>query len=232
MRMAQFRFQRFGAEHQIHIILEGEIKRMGKGGEEQFEDLLLTYQPKLVIIDILAKIKRHNTGMYDAEYQAMTEIKELVGKYDVNCLVLTHSGKPNANDSDDPFDKIIGSTALQGVPDNLMVLRQDGNQTILHTKGRSVIPSKKILAFESCKYTEKKEAGEELRDEAPLQAQILGLLEKRGVLRVAELAKYLARSESQISIACIKLQSKNKIAREDRTKPYRLVEQTLLTKGC
>ena len=122
MRMAQSRFQRFGAEHQIHIILEGEIKRMGKGGEEQFDDLLFTYKPKLVIIDILTKIKRHNTGMYDAEYQAMTEIQELVGKYDVNCLVLTHSGKPNANDSDDPFDKIIGSKALQGVPDNLMLL--------------------------------------------------------------------------------------------------------------
>ena len=45
--------------------------------------------------------------------KAMSELKELVDQYDVDCLVLTHSGKPSANDSDDPFDKIIGSTALQ-----------------------------------------------------------------------------------------------------------------------
>ena len=75
-----------------------------------------------MVIDILEKVKRLNAGYYDSEYQAMSEIKELVDQYDVHRLVLTHSGKPNANESDDPFDKIIGSTSLQGVPDNLCFL--------------------------------------------------------------------------------------------------------------
>mgnify|MGYP007000049960 len=43
---------------------------------------LFKYKPELVIVDILAKLKRHNTGHYDAEYQAITEIKELIDKHD------------------------------------------------------------------------------------------------------------------------------------------------------
>ena len=66
--MAQGRFQRFNEKHQVHIVVEGQMKRMGKGGEDQFDDLLFKYKPKLVIVDILAKLKRHNTGQYDAEY--------------------------------------------------------------------------------------------------------------------------------------------------------------------
>lgn len=222
-RMAQGRFERFNENHQLHIVVEGQMDRMGKGGAEQFEELLWKYKPELVIVDILAKLKRQNTGHYDAEYNAMTEIKELIDNHDKDCLVLTHSGKPTANDSDDPFDKIIGSTALQGVPDNLMILAQSSGHTKLNTKGRLIFPSEKVLTFENGKYTEKTGAGVELQDEAPLQAQILKLLEDYGQLRVSELAKHLQRSDPQISAACSKLQNKNKISREDRTQPYYLV---------
>ena len=80
--MAQGRFQRFDANHQVHIVVEGQMDHMGKGGEDQFDDLLFKYKPELVIVDILAKLKRHNTGHYNAKYQAMTEIKELIDKHE------------------------------------------------------------------------------------------------------------------------------------------------------
>ena len=67
----------------------------------------------------------------------MREIKELIDKYDKDCLVLTHSRKPTPHDSDDPFDNIIGSTALQGVPDNTMILTQSGKQSKI--KGKSAM---------------------------------------------------------------------------------------------
>ena len=81
-RMAQGRFQRFDANHQVHIVVEGQMDRMGKGGEDHFDDLIFKYKPELVIVDILAKLNRHTTGHYDAEYQAMTEIKELIDKHE------------------------------------------------------------------------------------------------------------------------------------------------------
>ncbi len=226
-RMAQGRFKRFTELHQVHIVVEGQMDRMGKGGEDQFDDLLFKYKPELVIVDILAKLKRHNTGYYDAEYQAMTEIKELIDKHDKDCLVLTHSGKPTANDSDDPFDKIIGSTALQGVPDNLMVLTQSNGHTKLCTKGRLIYPSELILDFKGGVYAERSGIAPELEDKAPLQAEILKLLQGND-LRVSEIANQLERSGPQISSACQKLFNEGRITRDNRTLPYRLVENRLL----
>ena len=38
-RIAQDRFQHFNANHQVHIVVEGQMDRMGKSGEDQFDDL-------------------------------------------------------------------------------------------------------------------------------------------------------------------------------------------------
>lgn len=223
-RMAQGRFQHFNASHQIYIVVEGQMKRMGKGGEDQFDELLWKYRPELVIVDILAKLKRHNTGQYDAEYQAMTEIKELVDRHDKDCLVLTHSSKPTANDGDDPFDKIIGSTALQGVPDNLMILRQSGGQTTLHTKGRLIYPSEKILTFENGRYTKRNGIGAEYEDKAPVQAMVLKALDS-SPMTVSQLAAELGKDKGQISNVCSALSDDGKIIRANRASPWNLVEK-------
>ena len=224
-RMAQGRFDRFTQYHQIHLVLEGEINRIGKGGGSELNDLIYTYNPELVIVDILAKLKRQNTGHYDAEYQAMTDIKELIDKHDKDCLVLTHSGKPTANDSGDPFDKIIGSTALQGVPDNLMVLAQSNGQTKLHTKGRLIFPSEKILSFENGKYTERSGVGAEYQDKAPVKAEVLKLLETKK-MTVSEMASALGKDKGQISNICAKLSEDGQIKRENRTEPWEYVGHT------
>ena len=223
IRMAQGRFDRFTPNHQIRLVLEGEINRMGQGGERELNELLTYYNPDLVIVDILAKIKRQNNGYYDAEYKAMTEIKELVDIHDVDCLVLTHSGKPSANDSDDPFDKIIGSTALQGVPDNLMVITQTKGQSKLHTKGRLIYPTEKILNFEGGKYHERTGVSAEYEDKAPVQALVLRELEK-APMTVTELGDALGKDKGQISNICSSLATEGKISRSDRTEPWSLVD--------
>ncbi len=227
-RVAKARFDRFKPDHKIHILLESEIKRMGEGGEDQLEELLYKCNLALVIIDILAKIKRRNAGSYDAEYVAMTEIKELVDKYDVDCLVLTHSGKPSPHDGDDPFDKIIGSTALQGVPDNLMVLVQNGSQTALHTKGRLIYPSKKLLYFDGTGYSEKTSLAAEYEDKAPVQAQVLRSLEE-GPKTSKQLVSELGKDKGQISHVCSSLSEARKITQSNRTAAWELVTQDLLT---
>ena len=223
LRMAQGRFSEFTEQHRVHIVLEGELNGIGQGGERDLEALIATLKPEILIVDILAKLKRRNVGTYDAEYQAMTEIKELVDNYDMDCLVLTHSGKPNANDSDDPFDKIIGSTAVQGVPDNLMILSSGNGETVLNTKGRLIFPSKKILTFSNGRYIEKTGAGADISDKAPIKGEILNLIEQHVELRVSEIATMLQRSEPQISEACKRLASDGRITRENQTKPYRLI---------
>ena len=225
LRMAQGRFSGFTEQHRVHLVLEGELNGIGQGGERDLEGLIRAVRPQILIVDILAKLKRRNVGSYDAEYQAMTEIKELVDNYDMDCLVLTHSGKPNANDSDDPFDKIIGSTAVQGVPDNLMILSTGNGETVLNTKGRLIFPSKKILMFSNGRYNEKVGAGADISDRAPVQAEILDLIDKHHQLRVSQLAAILGRSEAQISEACKRLAEDGRIKRKNLKEPYMLVNR-------
>ena len=108
----------------------------------------------------------------------MTEIKELIDKHNKDCLVLTHSRKPTPHDRDDPVDSIIGSTSLHGVPDNLMMLTQSGKQTKYFTKGHLIYTSEKIFSFSDGKYSEQEGVGVNLESKAPVQAQVLGLLEE------------------------------------------------------
>ena len=147
---------------------------------------------------------------------AMTEIKELIDKYDIDCLVLTHAGKSNPKDSDDPFDKIIGSTALQGVADNCIIMKQSKGQTKLCSKGRLIYPSEKILTFEDGKYYERTGAGVEYEDKAPVQANVLKALEE-APMTVSELAAKLGKDKGQISRACSSLFNAYKITRMNRT---------------
>ncbi len=226
-RMAQARFKRFNENHDIYIILEGEVPTLKDDGKRKLQGVLDAIKPSLVIIDVLAKIKRHNNGHYDAEYAAMSEIKELLDQSDVSGLILTHSGKPSAHESSDPFDKIIGSTALQGVPDNLMVLATGNGHTKLSTKGRLIFPREIILDFKEGVYSERSGVASDLEDRAPIQAEILKLLEGKE-LRVAEIANLLGRAEPQISIACRKLFDEGRIIRDNRSQPYRLKGSWLL----
>lgn len=169
-----------------------------------------------------------NNGYYDEEYKAMAEIKELIDQFDIDCLVLTHSGKPSGNDSYDPFDKIIGSTALQGVTDNLMVLEQSKGQTKLHTKGRLINSSEKVLSFKDGRYEVRAGVSAEYEDKAPVQALVIKELEK-GPMFQKELTEVLKKDKSQISNICYSLANDGMIHRSDRTKPWSLVEANLLT---
>ena len=38
------------------------MERMGEVSEEQFDVLLFQFNPELIFVDILANLKRHNTG--------------------------------------------------------------------------------------------------------------------------------------------------------------------------
>ena len=220
-RTAQARFKRFTAEHKVHLIIEGELNRMGHGGEKELEELLFVYQPELVIVDVLAKLKRQNSGNYDAEYMSMSELKELMDKYEVDCLVLTHTGKSSANEDDDIYDKIIGSTALLGVPDNLMILSSHQGQTKLHTKGRLINPSEKILTFDNGKFIERTGIGAEYEDKAPVQALVLTEIES-SPKTVTQLVDSLQKSKSQISITCKTLAEAGKISRKNRNSPWEI----------
>jgi len=66
----------------------------------------------------------------------MQQMKIVTDKYNCDVLALHHLRKLGVNDNkDDPFERILGSTALAAAVDNLQILLTSGDDRVLHAKG-------------------------------------------------------------------------------------------------
>ena len=226
--MLQARFGWMAGQPGIRLFCEGQFPKMDAGGAEQLERLLKKLRPKLTVIDTLAKVKRPGSERgYEGETEAMAELKELFASHDLSCVCIHHTRKASIHDNaDDPFDRILGSTALAAVPDNLMVVLSDGGQTVLHTKGRLVASSVKRFRLNEHRFELDGSAGAELRGKADRQADILEMLAEGPALQT-ELADELGIDAGNLSRMCKALEAAKKIEREGRGKPWRLAETDL-----
>lgn len=226
--MLQARFGWMAGQPDIRLFHEGQFPKMDAGGYDQLNRLLERLSPPLTVIDTLAKIKRPGSERgYEAETEAMAELKELFASHDLSCVCIHHTRKASIHDNaDDPFDRILGSTALAAVPDNLMVVLSDGGQTVLHTKGRLVASSVKRFRLNEHRFELDGSAGAELRGKADRQADILEMLAEGPALQT-ELADELGIDAGNLSRMCKALEAAMKIEREGRGKPWRLAERDL-----
>jgi len=219
-RTAQARFKKFEKPHNVHLVLEQQIAKFGKGAEEDLKDTVSKFEPALIVIDVLAKLKRPNMGNYDQEYEAMSELKELVDQFDIDCLAIHHTRKAPSgglNTADDPFDTIMGSTALQGAVDNTLLLSRTEGLTKLSMKGRLINEAEILLSYKDGQYFERTDAGAAFEASAPLRAEIVNLLAKKP-LGVSAIANRLDRHKGQISEACKKMHEDGVLDRnEDKT---------------
>ena len=219
-RTAQARFKQFEKPHNVFIVLEQQIAKFGKDSKKHLEDVLSKQKPVLLVIDVLAKLKRSNMGSYDQEYEAMSELKELVDQYDIDCLAIHHTRKAPSggiNSADDPFDTIMGSTAIQGAVDNTLLLSRSDGLTKLSMKGRLINEAEILLSYNDGKYFERTDAGAAFESKAPLKAEIINLLANQS-LGVTDIANHLKRHTGQISEACAKMYDDGVLDRnEDKT---------------
>ena len=100
-------------------------------------------------------------------------------------------------------------------------------QTKLHTKGRLIFSSEKVLNFHEGRYEERTGVGAEYEDKAPVKYLVIKEL-KKGNKMLQELAVALNKDKGQLSNVCSSLENDGIIYRPDRTKPWSLVEANLL----
>ena len=208
--VAQSRFSRFGNKP-VFILLDGDLKRFGKGGKNQLEQLLKDMPCDLLIIDVLTCLKRTTNGDYAAEYAAFGEIKQVVASLDIDCLALHHTRKGDSSENHNAFEGILGSTALSAVPDNLMMLTKKNNQMKLQMKGRLIEEDEIYLSFINGEFFKSDEfrTGHEIS--APVLHQILAILKERGGATTKQLTDETNKSASQISTACKNLEKKGEV---------------------
>lgn len=125
--------------HRLHIA--HKWPRFDLGGYRKIEHWLRERDnPRLVIIDVLAKVRtpRAKHGdIYAEDYALMTPLQDLAYAYNVSIVVIHHTRKASA---EDVFDEIRDSAGLSAACDAVMVLQRPRNDdnAILHITGRDV----------------------------------------------------------------------------------------------
>ena len=170
-------------------------------------------RPKLVVIDTFARIKKPGEKLgYEGELESINSIKTMMDAHQCDCLLLHHTRKSSVNDNtDDPFERILGSTALAATPDNLQILEFDGQYSTLHAKGRTYAPFKKVLQLVGNDFVEVPTALSDLQGNANAQEQVLMLLSKLGPMKCSDLVRETGKLQPQISSICKTLKERGAI---------------------
>jgi RecA-family ATPase len=135
-----------------HLHLFNSWQRMDKGGLSRLDRLVSRAENlRLVIVDTLAMFRSardlKQSSQYDADYQAISEIKKVADRYQVSILVIHHLRKL---ESTDVMDEFSGSHGLTGAADNLIVMkgRSGMSDAELHVTGRDVESRKLALSLD------------------------------------------------------------------------------------
>jgi hypothetical protein len=125
--------------------------RIDQGFLQDLEKHLIEHDvTKLVVIDMLSRIRpptRVRGNFYQAENDFMSDIRELVPRYHVCCLLLHHIRKAEA---DDIFDTLIGTTGLIGATDGAYILKAERgeNTAVLYGMGNDIEDIQLGLSFD------------------------------------------------------------------------------------
>jgi hypothetical protein len=105
---------------------------------------------RLVIIDVLAQWREQvdpRTPVYTADYDALKHIQRVANKRQITIMVVHHTNKAKMSKGDNPFDKISGSTGIQGAVDAMWLLTRnpdDPYATILQMTDRNIADVDKL----------------------------------------------------------------------------------------
>ena len=110
----------------------------------------------LVIIDTLQKIRGSSSSssanQYGADYEEISKLKSFADRKGIAIVCVHHLRK--MQDKRDPVNEILGSAAMSGVPDQILLLKKDRFQTCgeLSVIGRDVPQWKMHLRFEDLRW--------------------------------------------------------------------------------
>ena len=78
--------------------------------------------------------------------------------------------------------------------DNLQILLTSGDDGVLHTKGRIVFPSEKLIKLDDNRFVEQCSALGHMPANATTQTQVLHIIAHQGEMRVSDLTVRLGKA--------------------------------------
>jgi hypothetical protein len=126
-----------------------KIPRLAEGGVIMLREWIKSVpDPRLIAIDTLAMVRmpnRKDQSVYDADYAAVIELRNLAHEFGIAIIVVHHVRKMEA---DDPFDMVSGTLGLTGCPDSIVILKRDTTGAMLIAHGRDLEEVEKAVTFD------------------------------------------------------------------------------------
>lgn len=124
-----------------------------KGGIDYLQKILENRPDiKLVTIDTFGRFRprRGRTDdIYSSDYADLQQLHSLSANYEIGILLVHHSRKET---SEDAIDNILGSTALSGAADSLLILKRKSRmdaEAVLYVSGRDIRDQELALSFDA-----------------------------------------------------------------------------------
>lgn len=173
-------------------IADGAIGKLG--------EFIKSFKPDLIILDTYGAFANASDETYKKEYAAMSLIKEVCDQGSTDCLLVHHARKRTEFDKGNPVERLLGSQALSGVADNVIVLDREGAVVTLFTQGRLVDDSVVTLKIENGQIYEVDSGLETLQHKAPAQAAVIDIIKEHpSISRQKQLVEMSGLPQSQVS---------------------------------
>jgi DNA-binding transcriptional ArsR family regulator len=173
--------------------------------------------PRLVIVDVFAKVRGTNSGretQYEADYRFAAMLQQIALEFGVSIVLVHHTRKMEA---DDPFDSVSGTRGLTGAADTVLVLKRDmgAQHTVLYGRGRDLEEIETALQFEGGHWSILGDASMIAKTEERQEIiEVLG----RSVepMTPSEIADTLGKTRTNISHRLAKLFNEGKVAKHPK----------------
>jgi hypothetical protein len=109
------------------LLLFTQWPSFDNNGVEELINLILKEEPKLVVIDTLAKVRpaSRSNHVYENDYKTLAPLTAIANQYRLCILIVTHNRKGKSEN--DALEQVSGSLGLTGAVDGALVI--DGVRT-------------------------------------------------------------------------------------------------------
>lgn len=133
-------------------IEEGFLDRLNGAFDKNVKEGNAHLNPSVIVIDTLQVIRGISGGgmnAYAADYRFMRLLKGFASRHGVAVVLVHHTNK--LRQTDDPYEKVSGSTGLMGAADTTLLLdrARGGNDAVLSGVGRDIAFDDMPLVFDN-----------------------------------------------------------------------------------
>lgn len=197
-----------------------DLPQIDKGGKDEIERWLEAHpNARAVLVDVLAKVRGggdEHGGMYQADYAAVSILKEIADDYGIGVVVTHHDRKKT---DDDFMNMVSGTKGVTGAADTVLYLTRERGSTsgLMRVESRDVESHQWTLEFvkESGRwhFVDRQELGQEPdTPRADLLTEIERVVAVQGSMKVPRIAGILNRSPEEIEKALIQGRERGSLA--------------------